>query len=222
MDNLVENIRYPSVAESLKLALHSRINEVNTSIPAIVLAVKDQGELRVDVQPVIRSQDLDREVEEELPPILNVPVMMPYASKGGLSFPVSVGDGVLLIFSQRGIGTWKRGGDSGFYTPDTLNSHDMKDAIAITGLFNFNNSLNKPDMRGLTHSPNDLVLGFNRGQGSESEVRMMGDGTIHTKTPYKNLSEAGEEITLSVGSTKIEIKKSGVKIYAPKIEFIEV
>lgn len=176
--------RKPSVGEAIGKAFESKMNNMFTAIPAIVLAVKNQGECRVDVQPAINMRDKDGEVEKSMPAILNVPVHMPYALKGGLTFPVSVGDNVLLVFSQNGIDTWKRGG-GGVATPSNLRTFDAQDAIAITGTMPFQVSMNQPSKRSLGHNPNDLVLGFNLGGGNECEIRMDSGGNITVNSPNK-------------------------------------
>lgn len=172
------------LSDVLLKAISSSSDNIFTAIPAVVLSVKDLGQCRVDVQPTVSLRDEDGVIEEGLPAILNVPVHMPTGIKGGLTFPVSAGEHVLLVFSQRGIDNWKRG-SGGSKAPSTLRKFDMQDAIAITGVSPFLEAVNNPSKHSLTHSPSDLVLAFNLGGGSECEVRMKPDGNIIVNSPNK-------------------------------------
>jgi hypothetical protein len=70
-----------------------------------------------------------------MPVINNVPVIWPRTSLGSISFPLTHGDGVLLIFSERSLDEWLSNG--GALAPNDPRQFDLSDAIAIPGLFSF-------------------------------------------------------------------------------------
>lgn len=110
---------------------------MNTSVPARVISVDNFGANQtVDVLPIINDTFADGTVLE-LPPILDVPVQFPSAGGGLLSFPIVVGDIVLLIFSQKSIDEWmaSRNTDRGTFTPADKRTYSINDAIAIPGIY---------------------------------------------------------------------------------------
>ncbi|EPB7756256.1 Gp138 family membrane-puncturing spike protein, partial [Pseudomonas aeruginosa] len=78
------------------------LEQLKTCMPARVLRVASQEELRVDVQPVIDILRKDGD-SQPIPTILNVPVLMLGGSKSLISYPVEAGDFVMLVFSQLDI-----------------------------------------------------------------------------------------------------------------------
>lgn len=125
--------------------------QMYTSLPAIVTDVSlYESENVISVRPTIDFMHADGQINE-CTTIFNVPVINPSAGGGLLSFPVKVGDTVLLEFSMRNIEEWLEG-DGGPVTESTMRCHDMSDAVAIVGLYTKNSHLS-PD-------PKDVVLKF--------------------------------------------------------------
>ena len=77
-----------------------------TALPAVIIKVHSGNELRYDIQPTISQKNKDGE-DKPYTAIYHVPAALPKSVTGGLSFELSVGDGVLAIFSQRGLEAWK-------------------------------------------------------------------------------------------------------------------
>ena len=108
-----------------------RLN-VHTVQPGIVRAY-DPNTKRAQVQPALRTLVLSADDPDpaaiDKPPILNVPVLWP--GGGGITalFPLTEGDGVLLLFSERGLDAFKQ-------TMKELSDperrfFEMKDAVAL-------------------------------------------------------------------------------------------
>lgn len=179
-----------------------------TSIPATVVGIKSLGEKRIDVQPSLQVRTVDGETNETLPSILNVPLHMPLTSLGGLSYPISVGDSVLLVFSQSGIDNWKR--SDGFAAPSNMRKFDASDAIAIAGVHPFSKSPNNPNKHSWPHSVEDVVLVHNLGGGNETEVRLLRGGGVVVNTNQdvvvnsKNTTiNAGNDVEINSGESTI-------------------
>ncbi len=108
----------------IRLAISNSMLSVHTSMPAIVVSVNSDG--TVDLSPAVKRVRHD-DSEYELPIIPTVPVSYPSSKAYEISFPMSVGDEGLLIFSERDI--------SGFLStgkvsrPPVLRKHDLTDAI---------------------------------------------------------------------------------------------
>lgn len=147
---------------------HIRSFESNlyTALPAVVKSY-DSNKQMVSVVPALNKLT---DQKESLPwPTLNkVPLMFPSAGGGLLSFPVNVGDTVLLVFSKNSIDRWKVG--SGLAVDlDSERSHAASDAIAIAGLYTSSSHLNP--------NPNDVELKFNN-----NSILLKENGSVEIKS----------------------------------------
>lgn len=188
--------------ELLKDAFEYQASNMYVCLPGIVLSVRDLGQMMVDVQPAIKIKYRDG-VEEEYPTLLYVPIMFPASSTSAISFPVKAGDTVLLVFSQRGLDTFKAGSGS-ITSPVDFRKFDKRDAIAIPGLFPFSKSVNDPAKHTLTHNVQDFVVVHNIGTANESELRITESGNV--KITAKN------ELKLKANSLVVEASTMTVTV----------
>lgn len=174
-------MREPSLQELLNNSFNYNMNNVYTAIPAIVVTVRNNLEdMTLDVQPTLNIKNKDGSIEER-PVILNVPFQFPSSSTAAFTFPINVGDSVLLIFSMRGLDTWKRG-TGRQVTPTDFRKFDKKDCFAIPGIHTISNSINDPQKRFWPHSTSDAVLVNNIGTSQENEVRLKSTGDVIINT----------------------------------------
>lgn len=177
---------------------------VNTAIPAIVLGVKDGGRgLLLDVQPSISIKNRDGSIVSQTA-ILNVPMQQPASSIAGTVFPVAVGDTVLLVFSQRGIDTWKYGSGAPT-TPTDFRKFDRKDCIAIPCIFPTSKSIANETKHSGDYSVGDTIL-FH----GSTEVICKADGNVVVNSPNKvtvNCTDAevnaSESMTVNTQTYKV-------------------
>ena len=164
--------------------LESRLNSfidfkfsaLNTCMLCTVENVRDLGEQRIDVKPLVNKQFVDSDVLE-YPAILSVPLVFPSSSTSAITFPVNKGDVVVVIFSQSSIDVFK----SGSHTPhDPVDTRrfDRRDAIAIPCAFAFDKAINKQSNRTLPHSTTDVVIAHNIGKDNECEIRVKSSGKV--------------------------------------------
>lgn len=156
--------------------IESYMQDVYTCMPAIVLNVKDMGELRADVQPIVNHMFKDGTLLE-YPPIGNVQLLMPSTSRSAVTFEVQQGDTVWLMFSQKDLSLFKAGADRP-HDPNTRRWMNLNDAVAWVGLHPFNKSPNRNAARKLPHNTSDLVVAHNIGTDRECEVRLSKSGSI--------------------------------------------
>ncbi len=150
-------------------------------MPAVVLNVKDEEQLRVDVQPIVNRTFRDGS-EPEYPVLMSVPCYMPHTKRSALTMPVEQGDTVLLVFAQRDIEQFK----IGTTTPHAGNSQrwmDVNDAVALVGLSPFSESPNLARKHALPHNPKDVVLIHNMSTPNECELRLGQDGSVSATSP---------------------------------------
>lgn len=155
---------------SLLDAAHGRtMREIRVAAPAAVTRY-DATRQVVDVQPQLADYfwtDTD-DVEQVFGGVVpNVPVVFPGAGGFRLTFPVQVGDTVLLVFADRSLDAWQDQG--GKRAPNDLRRHHISDAVAIPGLHpnpkawtgasTSNMTLGKDGGPQVTISPSDIELG---------------------------------------------------------------
>lgn len=154
-----------------------------TSIPAVVINVHSGKQLRYDVQPTIKQDD-----QSDYAAIYHVPAVMPKSSTGGLSFEIGVGDSVLLVFSQRGLETWKGSSSIGMNRRPNGSLLNIKDAIIIPCLFPFSLSPNNSNS-----NPNDTVVNC---RGSEVRIEKS-TGNVIVNTTNDVVINAANNVTVN-------------------------
>lgn len=121
--------------QAMKKLIWFEINgKLHTSIPAIV-SKYDPVKVKVEAQPIIKKLYEDG-TELAYKAIPGVPVMFPRTNRFHMTYPLEVGDMVLLIFSERSIGNWLNTDEEAI--PGDDGKYSMNDAVAIPGLYAFN------------------------------------------------------------------------------------
>lgn len=149
--------RSPTLAEVIRIAMESHSEDLHVALPARITEI-DLAAQKVSVQPLIKrvvGAEDGQEINETMPVITDVPLVLPRSSNFFLSFPLAVGDHVLLIVIERSIDAWASGA-GGITDPGALHRHDLTDAIAVPGLWPFSQALKETDA-------SKLVLGKDKG-----------------------------------------------------------
>jgi hypothetical protein len=129
--------REPGLVEVLERAREKAGADVRVSLPAKVVRW-DPALQQVDAAPCIKdayTDEDDQRVVEALPVVTNVPVIFPGGGGFRVTFPLAVGDHVLLVFSDKSLDKWLTVG--GVVDPEDNRTHAMTDAIALPGLHDF-------------------------------------------------------------------------------------
>lgn len=166
------------------------MKNIYTALPAIITKV-DLANQKIDAKPAVNYLYKDFS-STEFPIFTNIPLIFPASKSSSLTFPVSIGDTVLLVFSKKGITKFKLSDGNKPVTPNDFREFDKRDAVAIPGLFPFKTAVNKGSNRSLPHNANDLVLAHNLGKAGEAEIRIKPDGEIILNTPVKVTVNAPE------------------------------
>jgi len=127
----------PSHATIIDLAFYARSRMMRVALPGRVESY-DAATQKANVQPLIMDEDFDdlgERVAQRLPVVTNVPVCFPGAGGYRVTFPMAIGNTVLLVFSSSSLDRWlSRGGE---VDPEDDRHHHISDAVAIPGLFDF-------------------------------------------------------------------------------------
>jgi len=185
-----------------------QMRNMYTAIPAKIMQVRNAEQCKVDVKPLIDMVFSNLETLEWAT-IPNVPVMYPSSSTSAITFPVKAGDVVLLVFSQSGLDVFKSG-DGTPQPPSDYRTFNMRDAIAIPGLFPFGLAINQQSKRTLTHSTDDVVVAHNLGTPEECEIRLKPTGKVEINGNQIDISSSTQidgnlintgSVTVGVGAT---------------------
>lgn len=132
---MINNRLITPLAQAREL-FDSMMRRVNTCIPGLIESF-DPATQTAKVSPAIKSRFFaDGQVTDvQLPRIINVPLVFPFAATAGfaLTLPVQAGDPCLLVFSQRAIDNWhQHGGIQSCETNATgARHHSLNDAFAL-------------------------------------------------------------------------------------------
>lgn len=192
-----------TLGEVINGLVEANTSRLNTSLPGVVVNVRTDGfGVLLDVQPSI---NLLAETGESLPRsvVMNVPTVMPLSSTGGLQFEINVGDPVYLVFSQRGLDSWKVGnGKPG--APIDMRMFDPRDCVAMPCMFPKSTNPANPNKHKYPHSASDVVLVHNIGKSNEVEIRLKKSGDVVINTSGK----------VTVNSTQTEVNANTAVVNA--------
>lgn len=117
--------------ESLRMAMQAHQSKMWTALPAIVSSVNLEAQT-IQCTPAIQVTETDQsgaQTNVTLPELLDVPLCFPRAGGFAMTFPVAIGDEVLVVFSCRAIDSWWASGKIGSQVERRM--HDLSDAFAI-------------------------------------------------------------------------------------------
>lgn len=183
----------PEIDELIRRALDARLADVHVSMPGEVVSY-DAGTQTATVRPcvkrVIFSED-DEQVEEEYPPIQNVPVGFPGGAALTLHIELVAGDTGDLVFSTYSHNEWQATGRVS--APGDLKPHNLGSAKFYPGIRHKKNAA--PDADNSIGKPGGLRLRFeddsiNVGDGSDRAV-LAGDATSGLAKLLSDLLQAG-------------------------------
>ena len=131
---IADAVQTPTLAGFVTNALDGRMRGVRVALPGLVQTY-DPTTQTCSVQPLVQDGVYDESgtrIAERLPVVASVPVCFPGSGAFSITWPVKVGDTVLLVFSSSSIDRWLALG--GEVDPIDDRRHHITDAIAIPGL----------------------------------------------------------------------------------------
>lgn len=143
----MSNINHPNIAtlaSNIKQGIEAKLKDLHTSTPGIIQAVDYEKQL-LTVQPAVRRVFITRDgnteilAPQDLPVLINVPMIFPRGGGFSLTFPVAAGDECLLVFCERSIDNWHNTGK--IKQPIAKRFHSLSDAVALVGLSSIPNKI---------------------------------------------------------------------------------
>ncbi len=145
----------PSLREAIDRILADFRNSLHTCFPAQVLAY-DAPAQKVDLRPAIKREVAADEPDvrwgyEPLPDLLAVPVQWSRSGGWGATFPIAVGDWMMVLCAEQSLRLWQTRGTT-HTLPGINDPHGLNGCCAIPGWF--------PDGKQLKNvSATDMVVG---------------------------------------------------------------
>jgi Phage protein Gp138 N-terminal domain len=118
---------------AIRYGLDGRQAVMWTALPCIVSKV-NLSAMTLECQPAIQGMITAPDGSQSpvnLPLLVDVPIVFPSAGGFTLTFPIAVGDEVLVAFSSRCIDAWWQNGN--VQPPIETRMHDLSDGFAIPG-----------------------------------------------------------------------------------------
>jgi len=203
------DLRGQSESGALLETVRREISRARTHTPGTVVSFNSTDQLAV-IQPNIRRYVTidDERITVDMPEVVHVPLVMPYAHGAGfaLTLPVRPGDQVLLAVCDRSIDNWvDNSGVQSPAQPVQSRSHHITDSLAIVGANPAPVALANYFSQGLELRNRDRSVRMSI--TDDDAVIMVGDSVISVDSGI---------ITLSTGSARITINSAGgVTIDAP-------
>ena len=119
--------------ETLRTILDGRQTEIWTAIPGIIQSV-NMTKMTCVVQPAIQelvNDQYGKQTVTNLPLLLDVPIVWPSGGGFTITFPMALGDEVLVVFSSRMIDQWWNSGKISLANEARM--HDLSDGFCIPG-----------------------------------------------------------------------------------------
>ena len=104
-----------------------------TSIPAIVSDVSKLGSNKISVQPALQEELPDGK-NKDITILVDMPIQWPSGGGAVMTFPIKVGDSVLVVFSMRSISDFQVS-TGGTVAPFDDRLHNLSDGYVIPGIF---------------------------------------------------------------------------------------
>jgi hypothetical protein len=207
--------------------LESKLTNIHTIIPGKIVEYSGHAERKAKVKPLVKVRTINNEVVE-IEEIENTPVIFPSTAEFSFLFPLKKDDGVLLLFSEAGIGNFLN--SDTVEDPDDANRFDLTDCIAIPGMWSFKTVPDAPENDddfwikfqdtsiNIVNSDNDLIITDKHG----NTITTTADGILLedlSGNKYESLS-TGITIEDANGNT-IETSATGVSINSGNHEVLQ-
>ncbi|MCK6585964.1 MAG: hypothetical protein L6Q76_00105 [Polyangiaceae bacterium] len=189
----------PSLAALLRRVIDDSVSDIHVAIPGVVerydAATQTADVLPIAVRWLERDDEPSEDARERLPVLPNVPVVFPSGGGYMVTFPVAVGDSVLLVIASRSIEEWRTHGrhdESDPIDPRDQRLHDLTGAFAIPCI--------RPAGRELVSASGDhMVMGKDAGEDA---------ATIHIRATEVRLgSDAATDYVALASKVNDELEK---------------
>lgn len=159
-----------SLVDVLDFWLDNRLRNIHTILPGKIEQYYGHTERKAKVKPLVKLKTNNNK-DIAIDPIDNVPVIFPSNSSFNFLYPLSRGDGVLLLFSESPIGNFLNSTEE--QASDDLERFSLTDCIAIPGLWSFRSVPSTAQIKFEVDSQNAITI-----QTSTGTIKIESSGAI--------------------------------------------
>lgn len=183
------------VVQEMENAMREVTYDIHTAIPGTILKFDPaSGTATVKPSGKIGMKNGER---LEYPQIIKVPVIFPQGKKFTLAYPVSPGDGCLIIVCENDMKPWSSNGQD----TDSNMKFDLTNSVCVPGLYRMGNDAMIKAME-----ENAIVL-----KNEDTEVMLKKDGmTAAYRENYINMGKTS--INIGCSECSLSIGKNGISI----------
>ena len=151
----------------------------------------------------------------ELPLLRDVPVFFPGSRNSAVTWPVSAGDGCLVVFADTDMDRWFETGRAG--EPASARKHDLSDAFAFVGFRSAPEALKNlsatPSFFGMTEAGIDAKLAGKADTGHKHSAADVTSGTLPISRGGTGASTAATARTALDVPSNASVVKAGDSTY---------
>ena len=125
----------PQIVEVLERHIDSILEGLHTAIPGRIESY-DKATRKATVKPLVRLR-MKTGPLVDIPPISEIPIMLPSSKAFSMDFDLVAGDSVLIICTEVAIGNWLQNTTGEIADPEDSSRFNLTDAVAIPGLWPF-------------------------------------------------------------------------------------
>jgi hypothetical protein len=178
----------------LRSNISAAIDDIHTCCPGIVDAFDAETQM-AQVKPALQHlffPDGEDARWVDLPPLVDVPVVVLGGAGFALTFPIHSGDECLLLFAERSIDNWR---ETGEVSQQALaRHHSLSDAFALVGIRSQGRALS-------SYNPAEVEL---RSLDGQTKIRLTDSGEIFLHQGGNQIQMSGGQITLVAPTVRIE------------------
>lgn len=181
-----------SMQESLRIYLQAMLENMHTCIPGRIESY-DSATRRATVQPTVNHWFQDGDLSAIVPPIREVPVIIPGNGIASIEWDLEKGDGCLILFSEAGIGDYLAGAGTKIIDSDDPARFQLSDAICLPWLWPFK-AVPKPANKISIGKDGSILISSSTG----SKVALDSAGKVALNGSAATLSQLASQIATSL------------------------
>lgn len=193
MSTDIEKMEVPSLTNLIRAHQESHDAQFRVALPGVITEYDSIRHL-AKVQPLLKTSGRNGRESEDLPVIVRVPILFPRTAKAAMYLPISKGDFVTLIFSDRHLEAWKASTGKTIEA-DTDRQHNLTDCWAFPGGWpetQLPAQVNKDAFEVLVESGTKIALG----NGADELLQIASNAFTSLKDLVAELSQTLADIKL--------------------------
>ena len=183
------------------------LSSLHCALPGTVESFDPETQTAV-VRPLLKRKT-------ELPLLRDVPVFFPGSRNSAVTWPVSAGDGCLVVFADTDMDRWFETGRAG--EPASARKHDLSDAFAFVGFRSAPEALKNlsanPSFFGMTEAGTDAKLAGKADTGHKHSAADVTSGTLPISRGGTGASTAATARTALDVPSNASVVKAGDSTY---------